>query len=85
MQLARPSQGFRCLFCGFALAPGYATVAPGVAARAMAAQATLVSALTGPKSMTGDRLAVFDGRLWLVLGRQGGDSRLLVGGWGQLD
>jgi hypothetical protein len=33
VQLAQPSQGFRCLFCAFAFAPGYATVAPGVAAR----------------------------------------------------
>jgi hypothetical protein len=55
-QLAQPSQGFRCLFCGFAFAPGYATVAPGVSARAMAAHATLVAALTELASMTGDRL-----------------------------
>ena len=55
-QLTQPSQGFRCLFCGFAFAPGYATVAPGVAARAMAAHATLVTALTELQSMTGDRL-----------------------------
>jgi hypothetical protein len=55
-QLAQPSQGFRCLFCGFAFAPGYATVAPGVATRAMAAHATLVAALTELQSMTGDRL-----------------------------
>ncbi len=25
VQLAQPSQGFRCLFCGFAFAPAYAT------------------------------------------------------------
>ena len=56
VQLAQPSQGFRCLFCGFAFAPGYATVAPGVAARAMAAHATLVTALTELQSMTGNRL-----------------------------
>ncbi len=56
VQLVQPSQGFRCLFCGFAFAPGYATVAPGVAARAMAAHATLVTALTELQSMTGDRL-----------------------------
>jgi hypothetical protein len=51
-----PSQGFRCLFCGFAFAPGYATVAPGVATRVMAAQATLVTALAELASMSGDRL-----------------------------
>ena len=56
VQLAQPSQGFRCLFCGFAFAPGYATVAPGVSARAMAAHATLVTALTELQSMTGNRL-----------------------------
>jgi len=56
VQLAQPSRGFRCLFCGFAFAPGYATVAPGVSARAMAAHAALVTALTELASMTGDRL-----------------------------
>jgi hypothetical protein len=56
MQLAQPSQGFRCLFCGFAFAPGCATIAPGVATRAMAAHATLVTALAELQSMTGDRL-----------------------------
>jgi hypothetical protein len=56
VQLAQPIRGFRCLFCGFACAPGYATVAPGVATRVMAAQATLVTALTELASMTGDRL-----------------------------
>ena len=45
VQLAQPSDGFRCLFCGFAFAPGYATVAPGVASRVMVAHATLVTAL----------------------------------------
>ena len=55
-QLLQPSDGFRCPFCGFAFAPGYATVAPGVAARVMAAQAVLVTALAELGSMTGDRL-----------------------------
>ena len=55
-QLVQPSDGFRCPFCGFAFAPGYATVAPGVAARVMAAQATLVTELAELGSMTGDRL-----------------------------
>jgi hypothetical protein len=55
-QLVQPSDGFRCPFCGFAFAPAYATVAPGVAARAMAAQAALVTAVAELGSMTGDRL-----------------------------
>jgi hypothetical protein len=55
-QLGRSSDGFRCPVCGFAFAPGYATVAPGVAARVMAAQAALVTALAELGSMTGDRL-----------------------------
>jgi hypothetical protein len=55
-QLVQSSNGFRCPFCGFAFAPAYATVAPGVAARVMAAQATLVTELAELGSMTGDRL-----------------------------
>jgi hypothetical protein len=55
-QLVQSSGGFRCPFCGFAFAPAYATVAPGVAARVMAAQAVLVTALAELGSMTGDRL-----------------------------
>ena len=55
-QLVQPSDGFRCPFCGFAFAPAYATVAPDVAARIMAAQADLVTALAELGSMTGDRL-----------------------------
>jgi hypothetical protein len=55
-QLVQSSDGFRCPFCGFAFAPAYATVAPGVAARVMAAQAALVTALAELGSMTGDRL-----------------------------
>ena len=56
VQLLQPSDGFRCPFCGFAFAPAYATVAPAVGARAMAAQAALVTALAELGSMTGDRL-----------------------------
>ena len=55
-QLVQPSDGFRCPACGFAFAPGYATVAPGIVARVMAAQAALVTALAELGSMTGDRL-----------------------------
>jgi hypothetical protein len=56
VQLVQPSDGFRCPFCGFAFAPAYATVAPAVGARVMAAQAALVTALAELGSMTGDRL-----------------------------
>ena len=55
-QLVQPSNGFRCPVCGFAFTPAYATAAPGVAARVMAAQAALVTALAELGSMTGDRL-----------------------------
>ena len=55
-QLTQSNAGFRCPFCGFAFAPGYATVAPGIGAQALAAQAALVAALTELVSMTGDRL-----------------------------
>jgi hypothetical protein len=55
-QLVQPSDGFRCPFCGFAFAPAYATVAPGVAAQVMVAQQALVAALAELGSMTGDRL-----------------------------
>jgi hypothetical protein len=55
-QLLQPTDGLRCPFCGFAFAPAYATVAPAVAARVMAAQAALVTALAELGSMTGDRL-----------------------------
>jgi hypothetical protein len=55
-QLLQSSDGFRCPFCGFAFAPAYATVAPAVAARVMAAQAALVTALAELGSMAGDRL-----------------------------
>jgi hypothetical protein len=55
-QLVQSGDGFRCPFCGFAFAPGYATVAPGTAARVMAAQAALATELAELGSMTGDRL-----------------------------
>ena len=57
-QLLNPSEGFRCPFCGFAFAPSYATVAPGVAARIMTAHAELVRSL-------GELQAMIDGRLLL--------------------
>ena len=55
-QPIQPSNGFRCPVCGFAFAPGYATVAPSTAARVMAAQAALATELAELGSMTGDRL-----------------------------
>jgi hypothetical protein len=55
-QLVQSRDGFRCPVCGFAFAPAYATVAPGVAARVMAAQTALVTALAELGSMTGERL-----------------------------
>lgn len=55
-QLTEPAAGFRCPFCGFAFAPSYATVAPAVAARALAAREALAGALTELQSMVGGRL-----------------------------
>jgi hypothetical protein len=56
VQLVQPSDGFQCPFCGFAFAPAYATVAPGVSVQVMVAQQALVTALAELASMTGDRL-----------------------------
>ena len=55
-QLLQPSEGFRCPFCGFAFAPSYATVAPGVAARILAAHEALVRSLGELQSMIDGRL-----------------------------
>jgi hypothetical protein len=60
-QLLEPWEGFRCPFCGFAFAPSYATVAPGVAARVTAAHGELVRAL-------GELQSMIDGRLRLDRG-----------------
>jgi hypothetical protein len=57
-QLVAPSEGFRCPFCGFAFAPSYATIAPGVAARILESHGALVQAL-------GELQAMIDGRLQL--------------------
>jgi hypothetical protein len=57
-QLVQPSEGFRCPFCGFAFAPSYATIAPGVAARILQSHGELVRAL-------GELQAMIDGRLLL--------------------
>ena len=55
-QLLQPSEGFRCPFCGFAFAPSYATVAPGVAVRILDAHAALVRSLGELQSMVDGRL-----------------------------
>ena len=55
-QLLQPSEGFRCPFCGFAFAPSYATLAPGVAARILESHAALVRALGELQSMVDGRL-----------------------------
>jgi hypothetical protein len=57
-QLLQPSDGFRCPFCGFAFAPSYATVAPALAARILAAHGELVRTL-------GELQSMIDGRLLL--------------------
>jgi hypothetical protein len=57
-QLLEPREGFRCPFCGFAFAPSYATLAPGVAARILESHAALVRSL-------GELQAMIDGRLQL--------------------
>ena len=55
-QLTDAALGFRCPFCGFAFAPSYATVAPGVAERALTAHHALVNALDELQAMIGGRL-----------------------------
>jgi hypothetical protein len=57
-QLTRPVDGFRCPFCGFAYAPSYATVAPGIADRVLAAHEALIKSLAELQSMSGDRLLI---------------------------
>ena len=55
-QLTEPRAGFRCPFCGFAFAPGYASVTPRLTGRIVTAQAALITALTELHSMTDGRL-----------------------------
>jgi hypothetical protein len=57
-QLLQPSDGFRCPFCGFAFAPSYATMAPGLAGRILASHDALVRSL-------GELQSMIDGRLQL--------------------
>jgi hypothetical protein len=57
-QLVDPSEGFRCPFCGFAFAPSYATIAPGVAARILESHAALVRSLGELQSMIDGRLLI---------------------------
>jgi hypothetical protein len=55
-QLLEPSEGFRCPFCGYAFAPAYATVAPGIAARILTAHDDLTRALAELQAMIDGRL-----------------------------
>jgi hypothetical protein len=57
-QLLQPSDGFRCPFCGFAFAPSYATLAPGVAARILESHAALVRSLSELQAMIDGRLRI---------------------------
>jgi hypothetical protein len=57
-QLTRPVDGFRCPFCGFAFAPSYATVAPALVDRMLAAHEALVKSLAELQSMSGERLLI---------------------------
>lgn len=57
-QLTRPVDGFRCPFCGFAFAPSYATVSPGITERVLAAHEALVKSLAELQSMSGERLLI---------------------------
>jgi hypothetical protein len=57
-QLLEPSEGFRCPFCGFAFAPSYASIAPGVAARLLESHAALVRTLAELQSMIDGRLLI---------------------------
>jgi hypothetical protein len=55
-QLLEPSEGFRCPFCGYAFAPSYATIAPGVAARILTAHDDLTRSLAELQAMIDGRL-----------------------------
>jgi hypothetical protein len=57
-QLTNPVDGFRCPNCGFAFAPSYATVAPGLTERVLAAHEALATSLTELQSMSGGRLLI---------------------------
>jgi hypothetical protein len=57
-QLLEPSEGFRCPFCGFAFAPSYATLAPGLAARILESHAALVRSLSELQAMIDGRLRI---------------------------
>ena len=57
-QLLEPSEGFRCPFCGFAFAPSYATIAPGVTTRLLESHAALVRTLGELQSMIDGRLLI---------------------------
>ncbi len=55
-QLTDAALGFRCPFCGYAFAPSYASVSPGVAEHVLTAHHALVSALDELQAMIDGRL-----------------------------
>jgi hypothetical protein len=57
-QLTNPADGFRCPYCGFAFAPSYASVTPGLAERLLTAHEALVKNLAELQSMSGERLLI---------------------------
>lgn len=57
-QLTRPIDGFRCPYCGFAFAPSYATISPGITERVLTAHEALVKSLAELQSMSGERLLI---------------------------
>jgi hypothetical protein len=57
-QLTNPADGFRCPYCGFAFAPSYASVTPGLTERVLAAQEALVKNLAELQSMIDGRLLI---------------------------
>jgi hypothetical protein len=62
-QLTDAALGFRCPFCGYAFAPSYASVAPGVAERALTAHHALLGALDELQAMIDGRLLLDRGSL----------------------
>jgi hypothetical protein len=57
-QLTNPADGFRCPFCGFAFAPSYATVAPGLTERVLSVHEALAKNLAELQSMIAGRLLI---------------------------
>lgn len=57
-QVTDPADGFRCPYCGFAFAPSYASVAPGLAERVLTVHEALVKNLAELQSMIAGRLLI---------------------------